>query len=332
MGVDATRTVADLEELRELTGNAEGAQRVAWTDTWEEARNFLREKLEADRRGRGDRRGGESVVHAAGCVRPGASDRRSYGLGAERRLARRLPERPGRRRGAAAPRRASGSRRVTVRLVSGRTRKARASAARCSARRQPQARCATRTSCAPVATATGWRCRMRSPRTASISTARSGRARSSERRRVPRAAHRAGTGARVDGHPARRRPRHVRRRAVALHVARPGGARRLDADGQAARRTRGRGEARALHPRDRRRGGRRRRVHLGRRRHEAGDRHVGRRDGGTAARPAPSRRGVARADARDGEGRGRTGSPPRRTSRSSGSGSGASSRSSSTRR
>jgi N-carbamoyl-L-amino-acid hydrolase len=41
------RTVSDLEELRALTGNADGAQRVAWTDTWEEARNFLRTKMDA---------------------------------------------------------------------------------------------------------------------------------------------------------------------------------------------------------------------------------------------------------------------------------------------
>jgi N-carbamoyl-L-amino-acid hydrolase len=46
MTLEPARTVADLEELRDLTGNADGAQRVAWTDTWEEARNFLRTKLE----------------------------------------------------------------------------------------------------------------------------------------------------------------------------------------------------------------------------------------------------------------------------------------------
>src|SRR5581483_4970377 len=46
MPLDPARTVSDLEELRELTGNTDGAQRVAWTDTWEEARNFLREKME----------------------------------------------------------------------------------------------------------------------------------------------------------------------------------------------------------------------------------------------------------------------------------------------
>jgi N-carbamoyl-L-amino-acid hydrolase len=37
--------VRELEELRELTGDAEGAQRVAWTDTWERAREFLRSKV-----------------------------------------------------------------------------------------------------------------------------------------------------------------------------------------------------------------------------------------------------------------------------------------------
>jgi hydantoinase/carbamoylase family amidase len=37
------RTVENLKRLRELTGNEDGAQRVAWTDTWEQARAFLRE-------------------------------------------------------------------------------------------------------------------------------------------------------------------------------------------------------------------------------------------------------------------------------------------------
>ncbi len=45
MPLDPARTVAELEELRELTGNEDGAQRVAWTDTWETARAWLREKL-----------------------------------------------------------------------------------------------------------------------------------------------------------------------------------------------------------------------------------------------------------------------------------------------
>jgi N-carbamoyl-L-amino-acid hydrolase len=45
MPLDPSRTVAELEELRELTGDADGAQRVAWTDTWETAREWLRGKL-----------------------------------------------------------------------------------------------------------------------------------------------------------------------------------------------------------------------------------------------------------------------------------------------
>jgi hydantoinase/carbamoylase family amidase len=40
------RTIEELEELRELTGDADGAQRVAWTETWERAREWLRGKLE----------------------------------------------------------------------------------------------------------------------------------------------------------------------------------------------------------------------------------------------------------------------------------------------
>ena len=46
MALDPARTVAELEELRALTGDDDGAQRVAWTDTWERAREFLRAKLE----------------------------------------------------------------------------------------------------------------------------------------------------------------------------------------------------------------------------------------------------------------------------------------------
>ncbi|HEY7692545.1 MAG TPA: Zn-dependent hydrolase [Gaiellaceae bacterium] len=45
MPLDPSRTVAELRELRELTGDEDGAQRVAWTDTWEQAREWLRGKL-----------------------------------------------------------------------------------------------------------------------------------------------------------------------------------------------------------------------------------------------------------------------------------------------
>ncbi|MCI0634416.1 MAG: hydantoinase/carbamoylase family amidase, partial [Actinobacteria bacterium] len=45
MPLDPGRTVAELRELRELTADAEGAQRVCWTDTWAAARVWMREKL-----------------------------------------------------------------------------------------------------------------------------------------------------------------------------------------------------------------------------------------------------------------------------------------------
>jgi allantoate deiminase len=44
--VDASRAVAGLEELRRRTGDEQGAQRVAWTDTWVAAREWLRTELE----------------------------------------------------------------------------------------------------------------------------------------------------------------------------------------------------------------------------------------------------------------------------------------------
>jgi N-carbamoyl-L-amino-acid hydrolase len=47
MTLDPSRTVAELQELRELTGNDDGAQRVAWTDTWVEAQDWMAAKLEA---------------------------------------------------------------------------------------------------------------------------------------------------------------------------------------------------------------------------------------------------------------------------------------------
>ncbi len=44
--VDAARAVAGLKELRRLTGTEDGAQRVAWTDTWIAARDWLRAELD----------------------------------------------------------------------------------------------------------------------------------------------------------------------------------------------------------------------------------------------------------------------------------------------
>ena len=45
MKVDPKRTVVELKELRRLTGDDNGAQRVAFTDTWVKTREWLRAKL-----------------------------------------------------------------------------------------------------------------------------------------------------------------------------------------------------------------------------------------------------------------------------------------------
>ncbi|HEY0943633.1 MAG TPA: hydantoinase/carbamoylase family amidase [Opitutaceae bacterium] len=47
MTLDPRRTVAELKDLRRLTGDDNGAQRVAFTPTWVTARAWLREKLAA---------------------------------------------------------------------------------------------------------------------------------------------------------------------------------------------------------------------------------------------------------------------------------------------
>src|SRR5215203_437171 len=70
MPLDPARTVAELRELRELTGDENGAQRVAWTETWERAREWLRAKLQGT--------AADEVVDAAGnqwFTLRGASDR-----------------------------------------------------------------------------------------------------------------------------------------------------------------------------------------------------------------------------------------------------------------
>jgi N-carbamoyl-L-amino-acid hydrolase len=45
MPLDPKRTVAELRELQQLTGDENGAQRVAWTETWSTARKWLDKKL-----------------------------------------------------------------------------------------------------------------------------------------------------------------------------------------------------------------------------------------------------------------------------------------------
>ena len=70
MALEPTRTVAELKELRELTEDENGAQRVAWTDTWEQARAWLRELVSET--------GAEESIDAAGnqwFTLAGATDR-----------------------------------------------------------------------------------------------------------------------------------------------------------------------------------------------------------------------------------------------------------------
>jgi len=64
------RTVAELRELQELTGDTNGSQRVAWTETWERARVWLHEKVAAT--------GAEEEIDEAGnqwFTLPGQSER-----------------------------------------------------------------------------------------------------------------------------------------------------------------------------------------------------------------------------------------------------------------
>jgi N-carbamoyl-L-amino-acid hydrolase len=46
MSLNPKRTVEELKELRALTGDANGAQRLAWTDTWLKARKWFASKIE----------------------------------------------------------------------------------------------------------------------------------------------------------------------------------------------------------------------------------------------------------------------------------------------
>jgi len=68
--LDPKRPVAELKQLRELTGDENGAQRVAWTETWERARGWLRDLVAET--------GAEEEIDAAGnqwFTLPGESER-----------------------------------------------------------------------------------------------------------------------------------------------------------------------------------------------------------------------------------------------------------------
>ena len=70
MPLQPSRTLEELRELQELTGDEHGAQRVAWTETWARARAWLRTKLgDADLEEEVDEAGNQWFTL------PGASDR-----------------------------------------------------------------------------------------------------------------------------------------------------------------------------------------------------------------------------------------------------------------
>ena len=180
MSLSPERTVAELRELQELTGDENGAQRVAWTETWERARQWLREKVAPTGAEEEIDEAGNQWFTLAGRVGARAPARRPHRLGAERRLARRLPQRrsPASRCCGGSPTRATPP--LTVRLVNwadeegarfGRSLFGSSRRRRLDERPGRAARSG--------ATPTASRCRTRSPSTASISTARSRRARSS---------------------------------------------------------------------------------------------------------------------------------------------------------
>ena len=324
--------VAELDELRELTGDENGAQRVAWTDTWERAREWLREKLagtgareEIDEAGNqwftlGE--GDEDALLIGGhldSVPNGGWLDGSLNVVAGVEVLRRIAE--------------EGAPPVPVRLVNwadeegarfGRSLFG-SSAAAGSMRDQDELRKLTDRDGIALPDAL---------REHGVDLDRALEARSQLE----------GAGAYLE--------LHIEQGPVLESMDLPLGVvlgtfgverSRITWRGQAAhagstpmdqRRDALAGAAKlALEIREIARGGRRRRgLHLGRRRLQAGDRHLGRRDRRAAARPAPPRRRRARRGCSQRRRRRPSGSPPRRTSRSSGSGSGRSSRSSSTTR
>ena len=103
--VNAQRVIADLRELAARTSTPDGAQRLAWGPVWRDAREWFSGKVaELGLRSDTDSAGNNWVTI------PGASAtdrhrRQPSRLGAERRMARRLPRRARRARGAAHARR-----------------------------------------------------------------------------------------------------------------------------------------------------------------------------------------------------------------------------------
>ena len=231
MPLDPKRTVAELRELQQLTGDADGAQRVAWTDTWVQAQEWMAGKLDGIEMEFDEARNQWWTV-------PGDSDRTliigghldsvpnggwldgALNVVAGSEVLRRIAE--------------EGRPPVTVRLVSwadeegarfGRSLFGSSAAAGSMADQDElrQRKDADGISLPDAIGAHG----------VDLDRATEAKPAARERGRLPRAAHRAGARAREHGSPARRRSRHVRRRAPPGHLPRPGRPRGLDADGQA---------------------------------------------------------------------------------------------------
>ena len=227
-----SRTVAELRELQELTGDEDGAQRVAWTDTWVKAQEWMAGKLDGIEMEFDEARNQWWTV-------PGDSERTliigghldSVPNGGWLDGALNVVAGLG---GAAADRGGGPAAASRCGWSAGPTRKVRASGARSSARARPPGSMADQDELRERKDAEGTSL----PDAIGAhgvdldrATRRAPPAR--ERRRLPRAAHRAGARPREHGAPARGRARHLRRRAPPRHVPRPGRARRLDADGPA---------------------------------------------------------------------------------------------------
>ena len=219
----AARVVADLEAIAALTATPAGAQRLAWTPTWQRARDWFRTQV--------GELGLDVVLDAAGngwVTLPGASTR-SVIVGShldsvpERRLARRRAGHDGRPRGARGyARSAAPGDRASGRL-GGRGGRA-GSVAACSARpRQPESLVVDeirdlkdRDGTSIVDALAQYGVSIDAHGGGQHPPAGTGRA------SLSRAAHRAGSGARIDPATCRRRAGHVRGRAppAALHRAR----------------------------------------------------------------------------------------------------------------
>ena len=243
MPLDPERVVRNLKELRTLTGDENGAQRVAWTETWARGRAWLADSLsdlplevERDEAGndwytlRGERDDAVLIGGHMDSVPNGGWLDGCLNVLAGAEVLRHIAT--------------VGTPPVTVRLVDwadeegarfGRSLFGSSAAAGSMADQaelegppRPRRRVAARR-------ARSVRRRRRpGPRRAPSARDRPG---------VPRAAHRAGAGPGDARTAARRRPRHLRRRAAPHHVDGAGGPRRVDADGPAPGRARRRRQA-----------------------------------------------------------------------------------------